>query len=209
MSIANYLTFARILIAPLFLLIYLEHSALGIDDLLLPYILLLLLGISELSDAFDGYLARKFNQVTDLGKILDPMADSIARISVFLTFTLDPVRLPMLLIFIFLYRDSVVSTLRTICALKGFALAARLSGKIKAVVQAVAAFLVLLLMIPHSLGLLSTETLHNWGTSIVAVAAIYTVFSGIDYINANWHYIAKFLYLQRSQNEEADTTFEG
>lgn len=201
MSIANYLTFSRILIAPIFLLFYLEHDALGISNVVLPYVLLALLGISELSDAFDGYLARKYNQVTDLGKVLDPMADSIARISVFLTFTLEPVKLPMILVFVFLYRDSVVSTLRTICALKGFALAARTSGKIKAVVQAVAAFIVLLLMIPHSLGYLSTEELHDAGTLIVSLAAIYTLYSGIEYINSNWPLIAKFLYPEQPQKK--------
>jgi CDP-diacylglycerol--glycerol-3-phosphate 3-phosphatidyltransferase len=179
----------------------LEHDALGISNELLPYVLLALLSVSELSDAVDGYLARKYNQVTDLGKVLDPMADSIARISVFLTFTLEPVKLPMILVFIFLYRDSVVSTLRTMCALNGFALAARWSGKVKAVVQAIAAFIVLILMIPHSLGLLSTEALHNAGTTIVGIAAIYTVFSGIDYINSNWHYIAKFLYLHQAPKD--------
>lgn len=198
MSIANYFTFSRILIAPIFLIVYLEHAALGITDVMLPYFLLALLALSELSDALDGFLARKYNQVTDLGKVLDPMADSIARISVFLTFTLEPVRLPMLLIFILLYRDSVVSTLRTLCALKGFALAARTSGKIKAVVQAFAALIVLLLMIPHSLGYLSTESLHTFGTVIVSLAATYTVYSGIDYIHSNWHYISKFLWLEQS-----------
>lgn len=201
MSIANYFTFVRILIAPLFLLFYLEHDAFGINTIALPYVLLTLLGISELSDACDGYLARKYNQVTDLGKVLDPMADSIARISIFLTFTLDPVKLPMILVFIFLYRDSVVSTLRTICALKGFALAARLSGKIKAVIQAIAAFLVLILMIPHSLGSLSTETLHDYGTAIVSIAALYTIYSGVDYIYSNWHCIAKFLWLQQEPKD--------
>jgi CDP-diacylglycerol---glycerol-3-phosphate 3-phosphatidyltransferase len=193
LSIANYFTFVRIFISPIFLLIYIEHDYLGISRQLLPYLLLCLLGISELSDAFDGYLARKYNQVTDLGKVLDPMADSISRISVFLTFTLDPVRLPMPLIFIFLYRDSVVSTLRTICALKGFALAARTSGKIKAVIQAIAAFIVIILMIPHSVGKLSDEALHLSGTLIIAFAALYTIYSGIDYIYANRYYIAKLL----------------
>lgn len=201
MSIANYFTFIRVLIAPLFLLVYLEHDAIGINSVLLPYVLLSLLFVSELSDAFDGYLARKYNQVTDLGKVLDPMADSIARISVFLTFTLEPVKLPMILVFIFLYRDSVVSTLRTMCALKGFALAARLSGKIKAVVQAIAALIVLILMIPHSLGHLSTETLHFTGMVIVSIAAVYTIFSGIDYIYSNWLYIAKFLSIQQSTHD--------
>lgn len=201
MSFANYLTFFRIFISPIFLVVYTEHELLGISTTLLPYILLCLLGVSELSDAFDGYFARKYNQVTDLGKILDPMADSISRISVFLTFTQDPVRLHLLLIFVFLYRDSVVSTLRTICALKGFALAARISGKIKAVVQAVAAFLILLLMIPHSLGYITTAELHYYSTWIVAFAAIYTVFSGIDYIYSNREYIKKILTLPTTRQD--------
>ncbi len=199
-SLANYLTFIRIFISPIFLVVYLEYSYLQISPVWLPYILMFLLGVSELSDAFDGYIARRYNQVTDLGKILDPMADSIARISVFLTFTQGPVQLPMLLVFVFLYRDSVVSTLRTICALKGFTLAARLSGKIKAVVQAVAAFVILCLMIPHSLGHMSTATLHTASTWVVAAAALYTVFSGIDYIYANRVYIKKILVQKTSSN---------
>jgi CDP-diacylglycerol--glycerol-3-phosphate 3-phosphatidyltransferase len=195
LSIANYFTFIRIFISPIFLLIYIEHKRFDISDQLLPYILLFLLGVSELSDAFDGYIARKYNQVTDLGKILDPMADSIYRTSVFLTFTIEPIKLPMLLIFVFLYRDSVVSTLRTICALKGFALAARRSGKIKAVIQAIAAFMVLVLMIPHSLGYLSLQELRTLSTGIVSFAAAYAFFSGVDYIYANRSYIKLLLTL--------------
>lgn len=193
MSIPNYLTFFRLLIGPLFLLIYIQHDAFGIGSIELPYVLLFLLSISELSDAFDGYIARKHNQVTDLGKILDPMADSIYRISVFLTFTLNPVHLPMILVFVFLYRDSVISTLRTICALRGYVLAARQSGKIKAVIQAIAAFTILILMIPHSLGYLSTPDLQRFSMWVVAIAALYAVFSGVDYIYANREYIKKVL----------------
>ncbi len=193
MSIAHYFTFIRILISPIFLFVYLEYDTFHISLMTLPYVLLTLLGISELSDACDGYLARRYNQVTDLGKILDPMADSIYRISVFLTFTLPPINLPMVLVFIFLYRDSVISTLRIICALKGFTLAARPSGKLKAAIQAFAAFVVLILLIPYSLGHLSIETLHWISTLIVSIASIYTVLSGVDYIYANRHYIAKLL----------------
>lgn len=193
MSIANYFTFFRIFISPIFLLVYIAHSKIGISPIILPYVLLCLLGISEFSDAMDGYLARKYNQVTDFGKILDPMADSIYRISVFLTFTLEPIKVPMILIFVFLYRDSVISTLRTICALRGFALAARTSGKIKAVIQALSAFAIILLMIPHSLGYLSTEKLHFTSTWIVGVTAFYAFLSGIDYIYANREYISKLL----------------
>jgi len=195
LSIANYFTFIRIFISPIFMIIYIEREALDISAVALPYILLFLMGVSELSDAFDGYIARRYNQVTDFGKILDPMADSIARIAVFLTFTQPPVNLHILLVFVFIYRDSVVSTLRTICALKGFALAARFSGKLKAVIQAIAAFIVLILMIPHSLGYMSTATLHNISTWVVGIAAVYTVFSAFDYIYANRDYISKILTL--------------
>lgn len=193
MSIANYFTIFRVFISPVFLLVYMHPAFFGISQTLLPYILLLLLGVSELSDAFDGYLARKYNQVTDLGKILDPMADSIYRISVFLTFTLGPVHLPMLIVFAFLYRDSVVSTLRTLCALRGYALAARWSGKIKAVIQAIAAFTILLLMIPHSIGAISTETLQTYSVIVATIAALYSLISGYDYIYANRNFIRKAL----------------
>lgn len=204
MTIANYLTLARIFISPIFLLVYLEYETFNISFITLPYILLFLLGISELSDALDGYLARKYNEVTDLGKILDPMADSIYRISVFLTFTLPPIQLPMILIFILIYRDSVVSTLRTMCALKGFALAARLSGKLKAVLQGFSAFIIILLLIPYSLGNLPQETLHLTSTIIVGVVTLYTLFSAVDYVYTNRRYIFRLLYPASVINQESN-----
>jgi len=198
MSIANYLTLLRLLISPFFLLIYTNHEMIGLSYHSLPYVLLTLLAISELSDACDGYLARKYNQVTDLGKILDPMADSISRITVFLTFTQPPVSIPIIFIFIFLYRDSVVSTLRTVCALRGYALAARTSGKIKAVIQGMAALVVLLMMVPHAQGKLSTASLQTISFYSVAIASIYTFFSGFDYIYANRRYIVRLLSIQKA-----------
>ncbi|MCE5294645.1 MAG: CDP-diacylglycerol--glycerol-3-phosphate 3-phosphatidyltransferase [Chlamydiales bacterium] len=199
-SVANCLTFIRIFISPVFLLVYLQHDALGITRMYLPYVLLFLLGVSELSDALDGFLARKYNQVTDLGKILDPMADSISRISVFLTFTQAPVNVPLVLVFVFLYRDSVISTLRTICALRGFALAARPSGKIKAVIQGVAAFFITILLIPHSLGQLSDESLYAFSTIAVALSAAYALYSGIEYLVANRRHIQRILLRKNSNS---------
>ncbi|MEM1282119.1 MAG: CDP-diacylglycerol--glycerol-3-phosphate 3-phosphatidyltransferase [Chlamydiota bacterium] len=193
MTVANYLTFMRIFISPIFLLIYVIHDDIGISPIALPYILILLMGISELSDALDGYFARRYNQVTDLGKILDPMADSIYRISIFLSFTQPPVNLPILLVFIFIYRDSVISTLRTVCALRGYALAARISGKMKAIFQAIIAFIILFMMIPQSMGFMSDSDLRSYSTWIVSVIAVYAIFSGLDYIYANRHYLKKLL----------------
>lgn len=198
-TVANCLTFIRIFISPIFLLVYLQHDAIGITSKALPYALLFLLGVSELSDALDGLLARKYNQVTDLGKILDPMADSISRISVFLTFTQPPVNIPLVFVFIFLYRDSVISTLRTICALRGFALAARPTGKMKAVIQAVCSFVIVLLLIPHSLGRLSDLALYQLSTSFVFVACMYALYSGADYLYANRGHIQRVLIRKRKE----------
>ncbi len=204
-SVANCLTFIRIFISPVFLFVYLQHGELGISNIVLPYVLLFLLGVSELSDALDGYLARKYNQVTDLGKILDPMADSISRISIFLTFTQPPVNVPLLCVFIFLYRDSVVSTLRTICALRGFALAARPSGKIKAVLQATCCLWITGLLIPHSLGHLSDETLTQCSTMAVLVSCFYALYSGLDYLLANWAHIQKVIMRKSDTSSSLST----
>jgi CDP-diacylglycerol---glycerol-3-phosphate 3-phosphatidyltransferase len=197
LTVANVTTLIRIFISPIFLFIYLEHTSLGISEIVLPYVLLVLLAALESSDALDGYLARKFDQVTDLGKVLDPMADSISRISIFLAFTQPPVSLPLLIVFLFIYRDSVISTLRTVCALRGFALAARSSGKIKAVLQAMAGISVTLLLIPHSLGLISTATLKMTSTWIVLSAALYALYSGAEYLYTNFHFVRHAILRKR------------
>ncbi|MDR3625019.1 MAG: CDP-diacylglycerol--glycerol-3-phosphate 3-phosphatidyltransferase [Chlamydiales bacterium] len=193
MSLPNYITFIRIFISPIFLFLYIEYEAFGISLKVLPYVLIFLLAISELSDAFDGYIARRTNQVSDLGKILDPMADSIYRISVFLTFTQGIIQLPLLLVFVFIYRDAVISTLRTICALRGFALAARMSGKLKAVLQAIAAFFILIMFALYTGEEISLTMLRTMSFWSVAFVCIYTLFSGVDYIYANREYVKKIL----------------
>ena len=189
MKAALILTLSRIVICPIFLVVYLYYGKMGIPLIVMPYILLFLLLVCELSDIFDGVVARRQKQVTELGKILDPMADSIVRISLFLCFTQGIVQLPLLLVLIFVVRDSVISTLRTVCALRGTALAARVSGKLKAVLQAVAIFFILLLMIPYTLGLISLPMVQEISLWVVLVTAIYTVISGVEYIWAYRNFI--------------------
>lgn len=193
MTIANFLTILRLIISPFFLLIYIYPDYFYVTPITLPFVLLALFIVSELTDLFDGYVARRYEQVTDLGKLLDPMADSISRTSAFLTFTQAPVNIPILFVFIFLYRDSVVSTLRTICALRGFTLAARSSGKIKAVIQAIAIFVILAAMIPHSIGALTNAALNEVGTVVVGIAALYALYSGFEYIVVNRRYLSRML----------------
>ena len=193
LNVAHIFTLSRIFISPFFPLLYLGYEWLGIPLVSLPYLMLGLLLLCEFSDVFDGFWARRKNQVTELGKVLDPMADSVTHISLFLTFTKGIVDLPLFFVFIFLYRDLFVSTLRTLCALRGVALGARFSGKVKTVMQATVAFLILILMIPCTLGWLSLEVFRQFSLLLVSVAALYTVVSFVDYIVANRVYIKKAL----------------
>ncbi|MBI5345657.1 MAG: CDP-diacylglycerol--glycerol-3-phosphate 3-phosphatidyltransferase [Chlamydiae bacterium] len=194
MNIANYITFFRIVIIPFFPLVYLKYSWFGLDITLMPYVLIFILAICEFSDVIDGVVARRKNQVTDFGKVIDPMADSITNISVFFTFTQGMISIPILLVFVFVYREFFISTLRTVCALKGFALAARRSGKIKTVLQAIVNFFIVVLLIPFTLDKISLSTLQNLSIIAVSIAAVYSVISAIDYIYANRNYLKKFLF---------------
>lgn len=193
MTIALSLTLIRVLLSPIFLILYLHHQYLGISQVLLPFILLALLLCAEISDLLDGMFARMRNQVTELGKILDPMADSIFRLSVYLAFTQGVVQLPLWLVLFFFYRDSMISTLRTVCALRGVVLSARLSGKIKAVIQAAGAFFILLLMVPYVFGWISLEQFQTISFYTLLFAVSYSLFSGVEYIVANQPYIRKAL----------------
>ncbi len=176
------LTMARLVICPIFLVVYLFYQSLGLSLFSMSLVLLVLLTLCELSDAFDGVIARRSNQVTVLGKILDPMADSVVRLSVLLVFTQGLIKLPMLLILVFVFRDAIISMLRTLCALKGKALAARTSGKLKAILQAVSIYAIICLMVLYSTDWISLSTLRNTSFWIVLVTAFYTVVSGVEYL---------------------------
>jgi CDP-diacylglycerol--glycerol-3-phosphate 3-phosphatidyltransferase len=193
LTLAHWFTFGRILLSPIFVVVYFYYASLGISLLALPYVLIAIAALSELSDLFDGFFARKRNQVTDLGKLIDPMADSIFRLSVFLSFTEGIIQLPLLLVLVLFYRDSIISTLRTVCALRGMALGARLSGKIKAVLQGVAVFFILALMIPWSLGYVDFGFLRAASFYTVLLTAVYTLYTGCEYIYVNRRFIGKAL----------------
>lgn len=191
MNVAHYFTFFRILVCPFFALFYLKPEWFGLGHKVLPYALIAILVIAEFTDLFDGFLARKKNQVTDLGKVIDPMADSMTHLTIFFSFTQGIVGLPILVVLIFLYRDFVISTLRILCALRGIALAARPSGKLKAVIQAAVSFFIVIMMIPHSMGYLTTSSLSLVSTIAVCLAALYTILSAGDYLYANRAHLLK------------------
>ncbi|MFY7843065.1 MAG: CDP-alcohol phosphatidyltransferase family protein [Rhabdochlamydiaceae bacterium] len=193
MTFANYFTLIRILLAPIFLIISLYHKELGVNELYLPIVLITIAIVSEFSDAADGFFARKFNQVTDFGKLIDPLADSIFKLTIFLSFTQSIVKAPLFFVMIIFYRDALVSTLRSVCALKGFALAARKSGKLKAVFLAFVAFSVLLLQIFYNMRMVTLSFLQDYAYYSLMVCAIYAFVTGFEYFYVNRLFIRKAL----------------
>ncbi|MGM0501378.1 MAG: CDP-diacylglycerol--glycerol-3-phosphate 3-phosphatidyltransferase [Bacillota bacterium] len=101
MSFANYLTLTRIFILPLFLFIFFSTFT---HNYLIAGIVLIL---SSLTDFLDGYVARKYNQTSKLGKLLDPLADKVTLIAVFIAFAVKDF-LPLEIIMIIVIRELVV-----------------------------------------------------------------------------------------------------
>jgi CDP-diacylglycerol--glycerol-3-phosphate 3-phosphatidyltransferase len=138
----------------------------------------------ELTDLADGYVARRLEQTSQLGKILDPLADSVSRFTVFLGFlTLDYCH--VWAIACIFYRDSIVSTVRILAASQGVIVSARWSGKVKAIVQGT----VIIVILAAS----CFRTQLGWGEDKVIelasplmwfVAGV-TLFSLFDYLAGN------------------------
>jgi CDP-diacylglycerol--glycerol-3-phosphate 3-phosphatidyltransferase len=159
------------------------------------YICVVVAALVELSDVLDGRIARARNLVTDFGKVFDPVADSLARQTIFLSFMVAGV-IPWWLYLIFFYRDAFLQLLRIICASGGFVLAARLSGKAKAVLQGLGTFGVL--------AVVALQAYHvSWmpqrilgfhpGFWVMVVPALFTLFSIFDYVAPNVGMIKKMM----------------
>jgi CDP-diacylglycerol--glycerol-3-phosphate 3-phosphatidyltransferase len=188
-NFANALTLSRIVIAPVFAYFFI-HSFHAHSPALMLWVSIGLVCLIELSDAFDGHIARSLNLVSDFGKLLDPMADSLSRQTVFLSFMVCSSHIiPLWVFLVFLYRDAFLSILRIMCAYNGTVLAARQAGKLKAVVQAVGAFIVLFLCLGISYKI-PWIPVSLWGRHpgfwIMLVPAAVTVLSVYDYVAANW-----------------------
>lgn len=185
MTLANWLTSARLLLSPVFVLVFMQ------EGLWARIAALTIVVVSELTDAFDGHVARSRGEVTDFGKLLDPLADSVSRMSVFIAFMAAGL-IPWWMVLIFVYRDSLISTMRTICAYRGEVVAARSSGKIKAIIQATVIIAILLGRIVSAIwpSFLPERLLNPVAWWLVLIAATYTFYSLYEYLAANWSVVA-------------------
>ena len=128
---ANLVTASRLLLGPLCIWLLTSDGPMAVR---IAFALVL---IGEASDLVDGFVARASARVSNFGKILDPMADCLYRGSVFIGFVMNG-WMPVWMLAIILWRDLAVSYLREIAELRSETLAARVSGKWKAIVQGVA-----------------------------------------------------------------------
>lgn len=137
MNLATTLTASRLFLAPIYFVLFQIPRWTGgfqIPAVVLLWVVFLAI---ELSDALDGAVARRRNEVTDLGKLLDPFADVISRMTYFITFAAVGI-MPAWIVLLILYREYTIIFLRMMMYRTGTALAARKGGKLKAVFYAVA-----------------------------------------------------------------------
>ena len=171
MTIASKITLVRVLMIPLYMVfMYLSggHSNLWMWLALGVFIL------ASITDCVDGYIARKYKQVTDFGKFLDPLADKLLTIAAMCMFCYWQV-MPAWALMIVLTREFAVTGLRLVAVQNGTVIAAGWSGKVKTAATMIA--LCLWMGFP-------TVAWIGWLVTFVIVAT--TVYSGVEYFIKNW-----------------------
>lgn len=129
---------------------------------------------ASLTDFLDGYIARKYHQVSDFGKFLDPLADKLLTIAAMLMFC-EWGKIPAWALMIVLTREFAVTGLRLVAVGKGTVIAAGWSGKVKTACSMVG---LCILMVFPCIGWLC------W--TVVGVIVLTTVYSGVEYFIQNW-----------------------
>lgn len=169
MNLPNKLTMARVIAVPFFIAAYLLHFN------LIAFVIFIL---ASITDMLDGKIARKYNLVTNFGKIMDPLADKVLVYSAFCLMV--PQFVPSWMLIIILAREFTVSGMRTVAASEGIVIAAGMSGKIKTVLQMIAVPLLLLVPVFPSIGVI-----RLLGNIFLWAALVMTVYSGCEYVIKN------------------------
>ncbi len=201
MNIATAITALRLIFAPIFAYVFITGYAGGRSPAWIVICACLAM-LVEASDMIDGRVARSRNEVTDFGKVFDPVADSLSRQTIFLSFMVAGI-IPWWLYLVFFYRDALIQLLRIICASSGLVLAARASGKTKAVLQGVGTFGVLTVV--------ALQRYHPawmpakiWGFHpafwVMLIPAIFTLISIADYVAPNVGLIRQMMVKRTGEN---------
>jgi CDP-diacylglycerol--glycerol-3-phosphate 3-phosphatidyltransferase len=191
MTLADKVTALRLFLAPFFFIVYAAPlfqmpdwaSAFSGDARWTVPVLWVLFILSEITDLLDGKIARSRREVSDFGKLFDPFADVMVRITYFLCFVIDGI-LPALLFLAVLYRELGIQFLRNLMMKKNVVMGARWGGKVKAVAY----------MIAGAVGLLAASVkrfevegalfpiLRTSAAVIFGISVILSITSFMDYL---------------------------
>ena len=197
MNLPNLVTLSRI---PLMLVVIgLLYPA---SETSLPWIrtaALIVFLFAALTDWLDGWLARKFGQVSEFGKFMDALSDKVLTLGMFISLlALDEIgRLALFPILLILAREFLITGLRLVAAGRGKTLAAEKVGKLKTVIQltCICLFLGKIAVEDDFTGIFSTELQENMinilllsGRATLVAATVITVLSGIFYLSKYWKF---------------------
>jgi CDP-diacylglycerol--glycerol-3-phosphate 3-phosphatidyltransferase len=188
MNLANRITLARIFLVPVimfFLLIQVKFPHIRIEQFSITYnqiIATLIFIIAASTDSLDGYLARKRKLVSKLGMLLDPLADKLL-VTAVLVSLVEMDKLGAWIAIVIISREFAVTGLRQIALLEGQVIAASKLGKWKTASQITAIIALLLNNFPFTFINFRFDLLSTW------IAAIITIYSGIDYFIKNKHVV--------------------
>ncbi len=172
MNLPNKLTIFRILLVPVFVIVYYMNYA--YSNVFATAIFI----IASITDWLDGHIARQRNLVTNFGKFMDPLADKILVISAFIMLVEKSIVFAWVVIII-ISREFIVSGLRLIAASNNVVLAAGKMGKLKTATQMIAVILLLLNNFPFH------ETSIRVDLFFLYLSTLLTIISGIDYVYKN------------------------
>ena len=170
MNLANKITMFRIFLLPIFVLSYYYDQS-GISSLLI-----FLLG--SFSDFLDGYVARKYNMITDFGKFIDPIADKILVLSAFIMF-IDRGFVEPWVVIVVLFRELLISGFRMLAAKKNISIAADIFGKLKTTTQFFSVIFFFLTII------LINRNMYIIGKVLLYISVALTILSMINYLYKN------------------------
>lgn len=178
MNLPNKLTIARIVLTPIFLLVFTISS--------IPYhylIALVLYFIASMTDYFDGKIARRDNIITNFGKFTDPLADKMLTTAAFLGF-MAMGYCNLWIVFIILFREFLVSSIRLVASAQGVVIPANMWGKVKtASMMLFTGFLMILLTLQCDFGILpETFPMAIVSNVLFGINAVLTIISGITYV---------------------------
>lgn len=147
MNLPNKLTFARLCMTPLFFISFNLPTWFGSKFYTVSTILVLLLFLAiEATDLLDGIIARKYDLVTDIGKVMDPFADTFSRLTYFVCLMMVGI-MPVIAFIVIMWREFAQSFIRSLMMKEGKALPANIWGKSKAVLYAISAVLGILFLV--------------------------------------------------------------